>query len=261
MNGRRLRLLTCNTQNNEPTRAKAVRPAAARPGRAGDVHHLRRRLRHARRAGVDRPRQAHARGVHRHRPDGAEAVRSRARPAGLQLRQRGAGRGLGDGRVRLAPRLAARRARHRHGDRLLPERRAGLRGALAAARRPDRGGGVVPVGPGRRVAEHPERDQPAPAHERTGDRHVHGRRVRRAVAASSRGLQDARQQHADPQLVGRRRELLAPDEPARDQLLLRHVRLGVRRRPEPAPCGGSGRGDARRRTPRPARAATSPARR
>ena len=36
----------------------------------------------------------------------------------------------------------------------------------------------------------------------------------------------ARQQHADPQLVGRRRHLLAAEEPEGDELLLRHLRVG-----------------------------------
>ena len=40
------------------------------------------------------------------------------------------------------------------------------------------------------------------------------------------------QQHADHELVGRRRHVLVPEEPGGLELLVRDLRLGVRRRPE-----------------------------
>ena len=56
---------------------EGVRAEAARPGRRRDHDHVRRRLRGAGRAGVDQRREADGRGVHRHRPDGPEALRRR----------------------------------------------------------------------------------------------------------------------------------------------------------------------------------------
>ena len=47
------------------------------------------------------------------------------------------------------------------------------------------------------------------------------------------GHPQRREQHADRQLVGRRRHLLEPEEPAGDRLLRRQLRVVVRRRPEP----------------------------
>ena len=47
------------------------------------------------------------------------------------------------------------------------------------------------------------------------------------------GPADARQQDADPQLVGRRRHVLAAQGPHRRQLLRADLRLDLRRRPEP----------------------------
>src|SRR5919199_1354251 len=63
--------------------------------------------------GGDRPRSARRRTVHRHRPDGPEALRSKGAPR-VQLRQRRTRRRLGDGAVRVEPRLADRGARDRH---------------------------------------------------------------------------------------------------------------------------------------------------
>ena len=59
-------------------------------------------------SGGDRPRRPRDRPVHRHRPDGAEAVRLERAP-GVQLRQRRAGRGLGDGAVRAGAEAGRRR--------------------------------------------------------------------------------------------------------------------------------------------------------
>ncbi len=91
---------------------EVVRREPDRQGRADHVRHLRRRLRDTRRAGGDQPRDPRGRTVHRHRPDGPEALR-REGQARLQLRQRRAGRGIGDGRVRVEAGLEERRARHR----------------------------------------------------------------------------------------------------------------------------------------------------
>ena len=122
---------------------EGVRPEAARPGREHHVHDVRRRLRRTGRAGDDQPRRARGRAVHRHRPDGPEALR-REGQARLQLRQRRAGRRLGDGRVRLEEGLAHGGDRDRHRDRLLQERHRGVPGPLEAARRQDRRAGDVP---------------------------------------------------------------------------------------------------------------------
>ena len=86
---------------------EVVRGEPAREGCERHLHDLRRRSRDAGRAGVDQARQADAVHVHRHRPDGAEAVRQ-GRQARVQLRQRRPGRGLRDGGVRLASRAGGR---------------------------------------------------------------------------------------------------------------------------------------------------------
>ena len=111
---------------------QGVRSQAAERRRERDVHDVRRRLRGSGRAGDDQPRRACGRAVHRHRPDGAEAV-WREGQAGVQLRQRRAGRRLGDGAVRLRQGLAVGRTRDRHGDRLLQGRRQGVRGSLSSS--------------------------------------------------------------------------------------------------------------------------------
>ena len=93
-----------------------------------------------------------------------------------------------------------------------------------AARREDRRPGDVPVA---RQHEHLERRQQMDGPEPRRVRHVDGRRVRRTVDARVRAPL-GREQHADPQLVGRRRDVLAAEEPAGDELLLRHVRVHLR---------------------------------
>ena len=88
-------------------------PCATKPDRQGrgpHVRHLRRRLRDPGRAGGVEPRDARGGTVHRHRPDGAEALRGEG-PARLQLRERRPGRGLGDGRLRVEAGLEERGAR------------------------------------------------------------------------------------------------------------------------------------------------------
>ena len=69
-------------------------------------------------------------------------------------------------------------------------------------------------------------------------RHLDRGCVRRAVDARL-GAADARQRHADPQLVGRRRHVLAAEGSEGDELLLRHVRGRLRRRSRARPSTGS----------------------
>ena len=68
---------------------------------------------------------------------GPSALRRQGQ-ARLQLRQRGAGRGLGDGAVRVEQGLEDGRHRHQHAARVLQGGRAGLPDPLQAARRQDR---------------------------------------------------------------------------------------------------------------------------
>ena len=124
---------------------QGLRGEASVAGRERDHDHLRRRLRRTGGADGDQRRKADGRGLHRHRPDGAEALR-RQGPSRLLVRQRRPGRGLRDGGVRVEEGLADRVARDRHRDRLLPQRRPGVQGPLGAARRQDRDRGDLPVG-------------------------------------------------------------------------------------------------------------------
>ena len=203
-------------------REVVCREADRRQGRR-HLHDVRRRLRRARRAGSDQRRQAHRRPVHRHRPDGPEALRAEG-PAGVLVRQRRAGRGLGHGAVRVRQGLEDGGARNGHGDRVLQGRREGVQGAVHAARRQDRRGGELPVA---RQHEPAERDHAAQRQEGRRDRDGDRRCVRRA-AADPGGPPLARQQHADAQLVGRRRHVLGHEGADGVELLLRHVRLDLR---------------------------------
>ena len=200
VSGRPLQIKTCDTQGNKPAIAKACALKLLGQRREHHVHDVRRRLRRTGRAGDDQPWRPRRRAVHRHRPDGAEALR-REGQACLQLRQRRAGRRLGDGRVRLEEGLAQGGDRDRHRHRLLQERDRGVPGALEAARRQGRRTGDVPGSDVRRN-ERPERDQPAQRRDRRRDRHVDRRRVRRAVDDHD-GPAVARERHAGAQLVGR----------------------------------------------------------
>ena len=196
----KLRLITCNTQGNKPAVAKACATKLLSQGAdiimtTCDVDFAAPVVQTAINA-----REAHGRGVHRHGSDGPEALRCEG-AARLLVRERRAGRGLRDGRVRLEARLADGLARDGHGHRLLPKRRAGVREALHAARREDRGEGDVPVArrqPGV-VAEHGDTAQ---RRGRGRHRHVDRGGVRRSGADPQRAA-DAREQHAVPQLVGR----------------------------------------------------------
>ena len=130
----KLRIITCNTQGNKPAIAKSC--AARLLGQGADVIFTTCDVDYAApvvQESINAGKLTIAT-VHRHRPDGPEALRSEG-TARVLVRQRRAGRGLGDGRVRLEARLARRVARDRHGHRLLPQRRPGVRGPLAAARR------------------------------------------------------------------------------------------------------------------------------
>ena len=95
-----------------------------------------------------------------------------------------------------------------------------------AAGRQDRRRGDV-SGSHLRRQQRSERGQPPERQEGRRDRDVDRRCLRRARAVHHR-VADAREQHADPQLVGRRRQLLAAEEPESDELLVRHLRVGVR---------------------------------
>ena len=107
VNGRKLQIRTCDTQGNKAAIAKACAVKLLERRCERDVHDVRRRLRRSGRAGDDQPRRARGRAVHRHRPDGPEALR-REGQARVQLRQRRAGRRLGDGAVRLRRRAGGR---------------------------------------------------------------------------------------------------------------------------------------------------------
>ena len=98
--GRPLKIITCDTQGNKPAIAKSCALKLIGQKARHHLHDLRRRLRRTRRAGGDQRRQARDRSVHRHRPDGPEAVRPEGK-ARVLLRQRGPGRGIGDGAVRV----------------------------------------------------------------------------------------------------------------------------------------------------------------
>ena len=126
--------------------------------------------------------------------------------------------------------LADRVARDRHGDRLLPQRRPGVQGPLAAARRQDRRPRRRTSPPAATRRRGRARRHAAEREAGRRDRDVDGAAVRRAGADPERPA-DAREQHAVPQLVGRRRQLLVHAGPEGHELLLRDVRLGLRRRP------------------------------
>ena len=142
--GRPLKIVTCDTQGNKPAIAKAC--AAKLLGQKADVifttcdvDFAAPVVQTAINAG-----KLDGRAVHRHRPDGPEALRPEG-PARVLVRQRRPGRGLGDGAVRLRQGLEDRGARDRHRDRLLQGRRQGVQGAVHPARRQDRRRGELPV--------------------------------------------------------------------------------------------------------------------
>ena len=135
VDGRLLRIDTCDTQNNNPARAKSC--AARLLGGGADVMFTTCDVDFATPVVQEAINRGVARGraVHRHRPDGPEALRrdgAGSRSASATSR-----------RTRARPwpstrtaRLADGSARDEHAARLLQERRAGVREALHAARRP-----------------------------------------------------------------------------------------------------------------------------
>ena len=140
----KLRLLTCNTQGNKPAIAKACARKLLGQGAdvimtTCDVDYAAPVVQESINAG--KLTVAACIGTDQMGPKrfGAEGS------ARLLLRERRAGRGLGDGRVRVEAGLAQRVSRDRHGDRVLPQRRPGVQGTLDAARREDRDRGELPV--------------------------------------------------------------------------------------------------------------------
>ena len=200
--GRPLKIITCDTQGNKPDAREGVRARAARPEPAGHLHDLRRRLRDAGRPGVDQQGPAHDRAVHRHRPDGAQALR-RAGQAGVQLRERRAGRGVGDGRSTRC-RRAGRRPRSARTRCSSTSRTSSTRSqALHAARRQGRRAGDV-----RELRRQQRQHRRQPRRTRRRPTCTSPATAFDGAAGVRRRAPHARQQHADPQLVGRRRHVL-----------------------------------------------------
>ena len=155
--GRPLKIVTCDTQGNKPAIASAC--AAKLLGQnvdivftTCDVDFAAPVVQKAINAG-----KLDDRAVHRHRSDGAEALRPEGQPRVL-VRQRRPGRGVGDGAVRVGQGLEVGRARDGHRHRLLQGRRQGVQGAVHPARRQDRRAGELPVA---RQHEPAERDHQA----------------------------------------------------------------------------------------------------
>ena len=168
-------------------------------GRKHHVHDLRREPRGSGRAGgsqsaCSRSRRASA----PTRWARSASVKWQAR---LQLRQRRAGRRVGDGPGRLGSRLEDGGPRHRQRDRLLPGRRDRLQGTVHAARRQDQLRDDVSGSPVRRQQRRERRDRGQRSQVRRR-RHRHRGRLRLARAVPHRDA-DGGEQHAGPQLVGR----------------------------------------------------------
>ena len=249
--GRQLQIKTCDTQGNKPAVAKACARQAARPRartssspRATSTSRRRSCRRRSTAAcstiapciGTDQmgPKRFGAKGKL------AFSFGNVAQDEGSAMAQYAWGNGW---------RTAALATDTR--DRLLQERHPGVQGALHAARRQDRRPGDVPVARRQRTS----RTSSAGSNDVKADvssprRRARSARCRRFVS----GLRSARQQHADPQLVGRRRHVLAAEEPEGDELLLRHVRA-MRSATTRTRRSTSSRSRSRR-----ARAASSPAR-
>ena len=227
VNGRKLQIRTCDTQGNDPATAKAC--ALRLLGQKANVLFTTCDVDFAApvvRAAIDRGVLAIApcigtdqMGPKRFGAKGrlAFSFGNVAQDEGSAMAQYAYSRGWKIGR-----------ARDRHGDRVLQERRSGVRGAVQAARRQDRREGDVPVA---RRQQRSERRQPSQRRQGGRGRHLDGRCVRSVVDADLR-IAVAREQHADPQLVGRRRHVLAADEPEGDELLVPDVRIVLRRRSE-----------------------------
>ena len=130
VNGMKLVIKTCNTQGDNPTVSTTCANKLISEDHANVIFTT---------CDVDlaapvvqaaiNKRVAHGRAVHRHRPDGPEAVRGEGQ-ARLQLRQRRSGRGLRDGAARVEQGLEDRRSREGHDDRVLQGRRHRVQGAV-----------------------------------------------------------------------------------------------------------------------------------
>ena len=226
--------------NHQLKKQKYVRRAADPAGRQDRDRHVRRRVRRRRDAGVHQPRDPHDRPLRDHRPDGPAALR-REGQARVHDRRHRPGRGLGRRRVRLLARLADGDRRQGQLPRLLPRRLRRVREALPGARREDR-----------------RPRSPSPRSTRTIGNVISKVAGEKADVISFvtafgelpqfvGGIRSAGQHHADHQLVGRRRHVLEPEEPAGDRLLRRQLRVVVRRRPEPGgeqAAQGAARGEA-----------------
>ena len=199
VSGRKLQIRTCDTQGNNPAIAKACASAPARPEGERPLHDLRRRLRRTGRQGGDRPGCPCNRALHRYRPDGTEAVRPEGAP-GVQLRQRRAGRRVGDGPVRAES--GAGRQRPSRPTRSSSTSRTWSR--RSRSRFKQLGGKIVANETYQSLGGNNVQNAVSRLEQRQGrrDRHVDSRRFRRSVAAHH-GSADAREQHADPELVGR----------------------------------------------------------
>ena len=174
--------------------------------------------------GGDQARRARGCAVHRHRPDGPEALRRQgqaSRSASATWRRTRAPRWPSTRIEGLAVGATSRPTRCR----LLQERRPGVRDPVQAARRQDRRQGEL------RDRRQQRRGGREPAERAEGRRRRHLDGVRRAAGARLRPA-GARQQHAGAQLGGRR-HLLGDEEPADHELLRGHVRVDLRGRPEP----------------------------
>ena len=229
----KVKLLTCNTQGNKPAIAKACARKLLAQGAdvimtTCDVDYAAPVVQES----INR-RQADRRGLHRHRPDGPEALRRRR--VGSRSR-------TGTSRRTRARPWPSSRGRGAGGAQSLATDTVIVyfRNVVQAfkARWTQLGGKIVTeeTYQSRRrepgvVAEHGYA-----AEREAGRRHRDGDRggVRRAGPDPERPA-DAREQHAVPELVGGRRQLLVHAGSEDHELLLRDLRIGVRQRP-----GGGG---------------------
>ena len=220
VDGRPLEIKPLNDQL-DPTQTKSDALKLVDAGRQHRLGHLRRRLRDAGDPGVPGGQAADGLAVHRHRPDGAVALRHR-RPARLHLRQPGPAGRRGDGRVR-ATAAAGRRPTSSPTSCSCTSRTSApaFTRPLQAARRQDRRPGVLH--PGRQDDQ--QRRHPRQRQEGERDRVLHV--VRQPTSRRSSTPAHARQQDADHRRLGQRRRLLVVEEPEDHQLLLPHLRVGA----------------------------------
>ena len=171
---------------------------------------------------------AHDRAVHRHRPDGPEALRREGpswRSASATSRRTRArrwrstrwSRGWKTGRPRAPTRVLVY-----------------FKNVVQAfEKRFKQLGGKIVAKESYAVARRQQRQHGGqPSERREGRRRTSTATAFERAAGVRHGPPHARQQHADPELLGRRRHVLAAEEPEGDELLLRHLRVRLRRRPE-----------------------------